>query len=117
MVEYLLYHWSVFWTLTDAKSRKLFPTVDVMLLDQIAKNQVNTEYAVMSMRYKFVPDKYSAVAAVFARLAVLYHENPINGLNGDIFETLCELALGRAKCPNHLIPAIKLSLMDVFDER
>lgn len=115
MFENLRYAWAVHWTLTDLLSRNAASKEQVLLMDRIAKNQMNKEYGTTALRYKMVPDKYAAAAAVFGRLAALYHVAERNGLNGIIFEEACEAGLRLAKCPAHLINGIKQHYMDASD--
>ena len=62
----------------------------------IAGNAVNRAYALSLLRLGGAKSKYSAVAAVFARLSALYEQSPRNGLTADDWRVACQHALVRA---------------------
>lgn len=74
---------------TFAKNRVLMELAHEGLIDKrleplmrsIAGNDANLSYAVELLRQNAVKCKYTAAAAVFARLSVLYERNPINGIS------------------------------------
>ena len=63
------------------------------LMRDIAGNMTNKEYARSTLKLGVVKCKYTAVAAVFARLAVLYSKDPCNGLTDYEWKMACEHAL------------------------
>lgn len=63
------------------------------LMRDIAGNAANRGYAVSLLGQGAAKCKYSAAAAVFARLSALYEENPCNGLTAYDWELACHRAL------------------------
>ena len=66
----------------------------------IAGNAANKGYARSVLKLGFVKCKYTAAAAVFARLAVLYSKDPRNGLTDREWKIACKHALVVAGAKN-----------------
>lgn len=63
------------------------------LMCEIAGNSANVQYGAGLLQKDLVKCKYTAAAAVFARLAVLYAKNPCNGLTDQDWKFACARAL------------------------
>lgn len=63
------------------------------LMQDIAGNDANKNYARSALKLGAAKCKFSAAAAVFARLAVLYSREPCNGLTDHEWKMACEHAL------------------------
>ncbi len=63
------------------------------LMRDIAGNPANKDYARSALKLGVVKCKYTAAAAIFARLAVLYSKDPWNGLTDREWKIACVHAL------------------------
>ena len=71
------------------------------MMRNIAGNAFNRQYAESLLNQKAANCKYSAVAAMFARLASLYETNPCNGLTKEEWTQACHHALELAGADSH----------------
>ena len=66
------------------------------LMREIAGNDANRQYATVALKQRLVKCKYTAAAAVFARLAVYYAKEPSGELTDGQWRLACARALGLA---------------------
>lgn len=66
------------------------------MMSMIAGNRMNMEYAKALLKSGTAKCKYSAAAAVFARIAEAYERNPTNGLTAREWKLACQRAMVRA---------------------
>lgn len=86
--------WAINFVTTDLETKGIVSKEQRILMMRIAKNDANLDYGVNALRSKVARDKYSAAAAIFARLSVRYYEEPLgDGITWKDWEFACQNAL------------------------
>jgi hypothetical protein len=83
------------------------------LMREIAGNPANLQYGLSMLKSGIAKDKYSAAAAVFARLACLYESSPRNGLTDLEWRIALREAMRLAGASELEIPIVEESLIEM----